>query len=94
VPDLGTTPAVFEIGLILLLAVAAGWLFRRQLAVGLGQVGEFSFVLATIVLGRSLIPAELFTAILTTVVLTIAASTVLVRLGTRVALASEAEAAT
>ena len=29
VPDLGTAPAVFEIGLILLLAVGAGWLFRR-----------------------------------------------------------------
>jgi CPA2 family monovalent cation:H+ antiporter-2 len=64
-----------------------------QLAVGLGQVGEFSFVLATIVLGRSLISADLFTAILATVVVTIAFSTVVVRLGRRVE-APEAQAAT
>ena len=64
-----------------------------QLAVGLGQVGEFSFVLATIVLGRSLIPSELFTAILATVVLTIAVSTILVRLGTRVDPVTQAQAA-
>ncbi len=50
-----------------------------QLAIGLGQVGEFSFVLATIVVGRALIPPELYTALLATVVLTIVASTVLVR---------------
>jgi CPA2 family monovalent cation:H+ antiporter-2 len=50
-----------------------------QLAIGLGQVGEFSFVLATIVLGRALMPPELYTALLATVVLTIVASTILVR---------------
>jgi CPA2 family monovalent cation:H+ antiporter-2 len=50
-----------------------------QLAIGLGQVGEFSFVLATIVLGRALIPPELYMALLATVVLTIVASTILVR---------------
>ena len=54
-----------------------------QLGIGLGQVGEFSFVLAGILLTRGLIPTELFTAILSTVVLTIAASAVLVRLGKR-----------
>lgn len=54
-----------------------------QLGIGLGQVGEFSFVLATIMLNRALIPAQMFTAILATVVLTIAASAVLVRLGKR-----------
>jgi CPA2 family monovalent cation:H+ antiporter-2 len=54
-----------------------------QLGIGLGQVGEFSFVLAGILLARSLIPAELFTAMLATVVLTIAASAVLVRIGKR-----------
>ena len=54
-----------------------------QLAVGLGQVGEFSFVLAGILLAKDLIPPELFTAMLTTVVLTIAASAVLVRIGKR-----------
>jgi predicted Kef-type K+ transport protein len=46
-------------------------------------VGEFSFVLAGILLARSLIPAELSTAMLATVVLTIAASAVLVRIGKR-----------
>ena len=53
---------------------------RLQLATGLGQVGEFSFVLATIVVARNLIPNELFTAIIVSVVLTIAVSTVAVRL--------------
>jgi CPA2 family monovalent cation:H+ antiporter-2 len=80
---------------ILLLALFARLPAVRpwQLAVGLGQVGEFSFVLATIVLGRVLIPGELFTAILATVVLTIAFSTVLVRLGQKVELISNAPAA-
>jgi K+:H+ antiporter len=54
-----------------------------QLGIGLGQVGEFSFVLAGILLARGLITAELFTAMLSTVVLTIAASAVLVRVGKR-----------
>jgi len=54
-----------------------------QLGIGLGQVGEFSFVLATIMLTRGLIHSDLFTAVLATVVLTIAASAVLVRLGRR-----------
>ena len=56
-----------------------------QLGIGLGQVGEFSFVLVGILLARDLIPAELFTAMLATVVLTIAASAVLVRIGRRTA---------
>jgi CPA2 family monovalent cation:H+ antiporter-2 len=54
-----------------------------QLGVGLGQVGEFSFVLAGILLARGLITFELFTAMLSTVVLTIAASAVLVRVAKR-----------
>jgi CPA2 family monovalent cation:H+ antiporter-2 len=53
----------------------------RQIAIGLGQIGEFSFVLATIGLTRNVIPAELYAAILAAVVLTIAASTLLVRVG-------------
>jgi len=56
-----------------------------QLGIGLGQVGEFSFVLAGILLARGLIPSELFTAMLATVVLTIAASAVLVRTQKRTA---------
>jgi CPA2 family monovalent cation:H+ antiporter-2 len=52
-----------------------------QLAIGLGQIGEFSFVLASIVLGRALIPPELYTAVLAAVGLTIIVSTTLVRVG-------------
>jgi CPA2 family monovalent cation:H+ antiporter-2 len=62
-----------------------------QLGIGLGQVGEFSFVLAGILLGRALIPSELFTAVLATVVITIAASAVLVRTGKRPAAVSTAK---
>jgi monovalent cation:H+ antiporter-2, CPA2 family len=53
----------------------------RQIATGLGQIGEFSFVLATIGVSRHVIPSELYAAILAAIVLTIAASTLLVRLG-------------
>lgn len=55
----------------------------RQIAIGLGQIGEFSFVLATIGLSRGVIPPELYSAILAAVVITIAASTLLVRMGSR-----------
>jgi monovalent cation:H+ antiporter-2, CPA2 family len=54
-----------------------------QMAIGLGQVGEFSFVLASIVLGRALIPPALYSAVLAAVVVTIVISTTLVRLGHR-----------
>jgi len=53
----------------------------RQVAIGLGQMGEFSFVLATIGLTRNVIPSSLYAAILAAVVVTIAASTLLVRVG-------------
>jgi CPA2 family monovalent cation:H+ antiporter-2 len=52
-----------------------------QVGIGLAQIGEFSFVLATIGLAHNLIPKELYAAILASVVITIAASTVLVRVG-------------
>jgi CPA2 family monovalent cation:H+ antiporter-2 len=54
-----------------------------QMALGLGQVGEFSFVLASIVVGRALIPPELYSAVLASVVVTIVISATLVRLGRR-----------
>jgi Kef-type K+ transport system membrane component KefB len=57
-------------------------------AIGLGQIGEFSFVLASIVLGRALIPPELYNAMLVAVVLTIAVSTTLVKLGHRAPVAT------
>ena len=51
-----------------------------QLAVGLGQIGEFSFVLASVGRAAGAIDATLYAAILAAVVLTIAGSTVVVRL--------------
>jgi len=51
-----------------------------QLAVGLGQIGEFSFVLASVGRAAGAIDATLYAAILAAVVLTIAGSTVIVRL--------------
>jgi K+:H+ antiporter len=54
-----------------------------QVSAGLAEIGEFSFVLAGIALAERLVPAEAYTAILACVVLTIGASTVLVRLPRR-----------
>ena len=51
-----------------------------QVAVGLGQIGEFSFVLASVVLARGAIGEDVFAAILAAVAISIAASTILVRL--------------
>lgn len=50
-----------------------------QLAVGLSQVGEFSFVLGSLLLAAGAIGSDLHAALLATVVLSIAGSTVLVR---------------
>ena len=50
-----------------------------QLAVGLGQVGEFSFVLATVGLTAGVIERPLYVAMLTAVAASIAVSTVAVR---------------
>jgi len=61
-----------------------------QLATGLGQIGEFSFVLASIVLGRALIPPALYSAVLAAVVVTVVISTTFVRLGRRPAQAHAA----
>jgi CPA2 family monovalent cation:H+ antiporter-2 len=59
-----------------LAGVRAHWL---QLALGLGQVGEFGFVLSSIALAAGAITQELNSAILTTVAITIAASAILAR---------------
>jgi CPA2 family monovalent cation:H+ antiporter-2 len=56
--------------------LAADW---RQMAIGLGQVGEFSFVLAAAALSLGLIGSDLYAAVLGGVVVSIAASTMLVR---------------
>ena len=52
-----------------------------QLAVGLGQMGEFSFAIAVIAADHGVLPAPVFEGLLMTLVVSIAASTVLVRLG-------------
>jgi monovalent cation:H+ antiporter-2, CPA2 family len=78
----------FVVGLIVVAKVATAYVLARaarlranplQLAVGLGQVGEFSFVLASVGLASGVVPAELYAAVLTSVAITIVASTVLVR---------------
>jgi K+:H+ antiporter len=51
-----------------------------QLAVGLGQVGEFSYVLGALALGAGLITKEVSAGLIGAVVVSIAASSVLVRL--------------
>jgi K+:H+ antiporter len=50
-----------------------------QLAVGLGQVGEFSFVLASFGLAAGVIERPLYAAMLSAVAITIAVSTIAVR---------------
>ncbi len=51
-----------------------------HVAVGLGQIGEFSFVLASVALARGAIGPEVFAAVLAAVAASIAGSTILVRL--------------
>ncbi|MEA2676765.1 MAG: monovalent cation:H+ antiporter-2, family [Chloroflexota bacterium] len=51
-----------------------------QLAVGLGQVGEFSFVIVSVGVAAGVVPAQWFAATLGAVVLTIAGSAVMARL--------------
>lgn len=54
-----------------------------QVAVGLGQIGEFSFVLASVALARGFIGQDVFAAILAAVAASIAGTTILVRLARR-----------
>jgi CPA2 family monovalent cation:H+ antiporter-2 len=93
--DPGQLPAALPwlallLGLVIVAKVAVvaalAWLARLrvrtwQLAVGLAQIGEFSFVLASLAVAAGLISAALHAAVLAAVALTIAASTVVVRLG-------------
>jgi CPA2 family monovalent cation:H+ antiporter-2 len=51
-----------------------------QLAVGLGQIGEFGFVLATVAVARGVLPAEVYAALLAAVAASIAISSIGVRL--------------
>ncbi len=81
------------VGLILALVVGAkvipSWALARfgklrarslQLAVGLGQVGEFSYVLGALALTAGLISSQIASALIATVAISIAVSSVLVRL--------------
>jgi CPA2 family monovalent cation:H+ antiporter-2 len=77
------------LGLVVVAKVLLSWVLARvakldarplQLAVGLGQIGEFSFVLASIALAAGTIDGVLFTAIIAAVALSIAASSIAVRL--------------
>jgi monovalent cation:H+ antiporter-2, CPA2 family len=52
----------------------------RQIGIGLGQAGEFSFVLASVASSAGSIDAVLYAAVLGLVVISIAGSTILVRL--------------
>ena len=73
--------AVAKIGLAWGLArLARLEVHRLQLAVGLGQIGEFSFVLASAGAAAGAIDPNLFTAIIAAVALSIAASSIAVRL--------------
>jgi len=72
---LGTKVAVvYALGRITRLRVRSG-----QLAIGLGQIGEFSFVLGSAALAAGAVPPELFAALLAGVIATIAFSAVAVR---------------
>ena len=53
---------------------------RLQLAVGLGQIGEFSYVLGALALGAGLISVEVSSGLVAAVVVSIAASSILVRI--------------
>jgi monovalent cation:H+ antiporter-2, CPA2 family len=74
--------------LIVVGKVAVVWALARlarlparpaQLAIGLGQVGEFSFVLGSAAVAAGAITGELYVAIVAAVAVSIAVSTVLVR---------------
>ncbi|HTG41395.1 MAG TPA: cation:proton antiporter, partial [Methylomirabilota bacterium] len=80
------------VGLVILAKVLPAYLLARliglraqpaQLAVGLGQVGEFSFVLGSAAAVAGAIGPDVYAAILGAVVVTIIGSTVIVRLGSR-----------
>lgn len=86
---LGALPALaLLVGLVVVAKVVVAWVLARlgklprplQLAVGLGQVGEFSFVIVSVGVGADVVPPEWFAAVLGAVVMTIAGSAVAARL--------------
>ncbi len=74
--------------LIVVAKVAVAWALARaaklpvrptQLAVGLGQIGEFSFVLGSAAIAAGAIAGEIYVALVSAVAVSIAVSTVVVR---------------
>ena len=53
---------------------------HAQLAIGLSQIGEFGFVLATVAVARGVLPSEVYAALLAAVAVSIGASSILVRI--------------
>jgi CPA2 family monovalent cation:H+ antiporter-2 len=85
------------LALVVLAKVVVAYLLARaavpaarplQLAVGLGQMGEFSFVLASALVAAGTIPSELYVALVTAVAITIGVSAVVVRFVPRTAAAA------
>lgn len=79
--NVGVVVLLFEVGAVLLLARLAipAQVHRLQLAVGLGQVGEFGYVLGALALMNRYLSSTLFTALVGTVIITVAGSSILVR---------------
>ena len=69
-----------KVGLAWLLSRLGGLPRPGQVAIGLGQMGEFSFVLVSLLAAGGAIPVELHAAVLAAVVLSIGLSAVAVRL--------------
>ena len=79
---------VLLLGLVVVAKVAVAWALARvarlqvrpiQLAVGLGQMGEFSFVLASAAVAAGAIDAVLYVEVIAAVAVSIAVSSVVVR---------------
>lgn len=71
------------LGKVLVTAGVAAWARASrplQVAVGMGQVGELSFVLASLLIGAGLLTTDIYAALLAAVVVSIVASTVGVRM--------------
>ncbi|HEY3163253.1 MAG TPA: cation:proton antiporter, partial [Candidatus Limnocylindrales bacterium] len=83
---------VLFLGLIVVTKVAVAYALARisrlpaqpvQLAIGLGQIGEFSFVLGSAAVAADAITHEMYVALVAAVALSIGVSTVAVRLVAR-----------
>ena len=71
---------VAKTGVIYIFAKLGGLERPSQIATGLSQVGEFSFVLVSLVYAAGDVSAELYAGLLATITLTIGASAIAVRL--------------